>query len=230
MITATDILPSMSTSIIIPLVKSQKMSVANPNNYRGISLIPIITKIVETIIIDRCSILIHHKPAQFGFISGPSTIHPELLICDTISYYNSKGSPVFICSLDAEKAFDSCNWLTLFTKLSSNNKIPTTILTFLIKLYLEGEAAISYNKCSSNTFNLSRGVRQGSLLSHYLYNLYTKDLLDQISQLKIGTLLPGSIDTLVIAYADDLIIMSPTLKGLQVILDKCTEYGMAHSF
>ena len=228
-VTAKDLPPSLSTSLIIPRIKSHKKSLNDPNNYRGISLIPIITKIIERIIITKCPQLKNHKPSQFGFVSGSSTIHPELLIRDTISYYNTKGSPVFICSLDAEKAFDSCNWFKLFTKLSSNSTFPTPILKFLIKLYLQGEATITYNNCISDSFNFSQGVRQGSLLSPYLYKQYREDLLDQIRELKVGTLLPGNIDTSVIAYADDLILLSSTLKGLQLILDKCVEYGIDHA-
>ena len=49
-----DIPASLSTSIIIPLVKSHKKTLNDANNYRGISLLPIITKILELIIVEKC--------------------------------------------------------------------------------------------------------------------------------------------------------------------------------
>lgn len=198
------------------------------DNYRGISIIPIITKLVELIIIHKCPQLKDHEPSQFGFVSGSSTLHPEVLIQDTVSFYNNQGSPVYICSLDAEKAFDSCNWYRLFEKLTAREDIPKAVIKFLIQLYLQSEAAILYDKHTSKSFRLSQGVRQGSLLSPYLYNFYTEELLRTINSMNLGTFLPGNIRTSIIAYADDIILISPTLTGLQQMLDACTNYGQYH--
>ena len=222
-----DIPPSLSTSMILPLVKSFKKSLKDPNNYRGISIIPILTKIIELIIIDKCPSLKDHNTHQFGFVSGSSTIHAELLIKDTIKLYNRNNSPVFICSLDAEKAFDSCNWYALFKKLVDRGDFPATVLKIVINLYMNSEAKVKYNDHLSSPFKFSQGVRQGSLISPYLYNIYTEDLLLSIQRLNLGTLLANK-DTSIIAYADDIILLSPTLKGLQLMIDKCIEYGLTH--
>ena len=221
----TDLPPALSTSIIIPIMKSSKKPIQDPNNYRGISLIPILTKIMEKLIINKCPSLKNHKNSQFGFTSDASTVHAELLIRDTISYYNAKNTPVYICSLDAEKAFDCCNWLLLFEKLKSKNLLPETVLKFLIKLYVNGEAATRYRSNTSHPFHLSQGVRQGSLLSPYLYNIYTEDLIDIVQDLNLGTYLPGNINTSIIVFADDIILLSPTLSQLQKMVDTCTDFG-----
>ena len=42
---------SMATSLIIPFAKSYKKSLNDPNNYRGISIIPIFTKLLEYLIL-----------------------------------------------------------------------------------------------------------------------------------------------------------------------------------
>eukprot|EP00111_Clytia_hemisphaerica_P001565 TCONS_00004470-protein len=225
----TSTIPSaLCTSLIIPLVKNHKKPLSDPNNYRGISIIPIITKIAELVIIKKCPNIKNNNPSQFGFVNGSSTIHAEILIQDTIHYYNKNDSPVYVCSLDAEKAFDCCNWQVLFEKLSVREDIPNEILKFLIKLYLNSESAIMYNGHKTKSFNLSQGVRQGSLLSPYLYNFYTEDLLAKIKDLKIGATLGNGLNTSIIAYADDLILLSPTLRSLQVMIDKCIEYGQEH--
>ena len=128
---------ALSTSIIIPLVKSYKKSLSDPNNYRGISLIPILTKILELLIIHKYPQLTKHHKNQFGFKQHSSTIHASYTVKETVNYYNKNNSPVFICSLDAEKAFDSCNWDILFSKLhskrktaDSNNNNPTKFIFF----------------------------------------------------------------------------------------------------
>ena len=216
--------PCLSSSIIIPLAKSYKKSLKDPNNYRGISLIPIITKILELIIIEKCPSLKSNNTSQFGFTANSSTLHAEAILLDTVQYYNSQKSPVYICSLDAEKAFDCCNWLSLFQKLSQKD-IPNIVMAFLIKLYLNGSALIHYATHNSETFYLSQGVRQGSVLSPYLYNVYTEDLLESIKQLKVGTFLPNDFHSAIIVYADDIILLSPCLSQLQMMLSHCESFG-----
>ena len=122
----------------------------------------------------KCPSLKEHNTHQFGFVSGSSSIHAEVLIKVTIKFYNQNNS-VFVCSLDAEKAFDSCNWYALFQKLVDRGDFPVTVLKIVINLYMNKEATIKYNDHLSSSFELSQGVRQGSLISAYLYNIYTKD-------------------------------------------------------
>ena len=65
---------------------------------------------------------------------------------ETVTYYNKNITPVFICSLDAEKAFDSCNLDILFSKLNDKKKLPKTIIDALRELYSSGSASVLYEK------------------------------------------------------------------------------------
>ena len=200
----------------------------NINSLNGGSKQHIISapKIIEKIIINKCPELKEHKNTQFGFASDASTIHAKLLIQDTLLRYNVMNTPVYVCSLDAEKAFDCCNWFQLFKKLVDKNTISNTIIRFLIKLYLLGEATTKYKGEIAPPFRLSQGVRQGSILSPYLYNIYTEDITDTIQEMNIGTYLPGLINTSIIAFADDLILLSPNLNQLQLMLTECERFGL----
>ena len=209
------------------MVKSYKKSLSDPNNYRGISLIPILTKLLELLIIVKYPNITTQKNNQFGFKSQSSTMHAAFSVKETVNHYNDRNTTVFICSLDAEKAFDSCNWDILFSKLSAKRKLPQEIISVLQKLYSSGTSAILYENIKSYTFDLSQGVRQGSILSPHLYNIYTEDLLDEICALNVGTTVNGTY-TGITAYADDIILMSSTISGLQKMINKCTSYGMSH--
>ena len=222
-----DLPQCLSTSIIVPLSKSNKKSLNDPNNYRGISLMPIVIKLIVTIILIKCPEITDHGPAQFGFTPRSSTIHAETIIKDTIKYYNDKGSPVYICSLDAEKAFDCCSWLKLFQKLHDQNTLPKPVLRTLIQLYTKGDASVRYQSETSSPFNLSQGVRQGSVLSPHLYNFYTKDIIKGIRAMNSGTCL-NKMNTSIVAFADDIILLSSTLKGLQDMVDRCVQLGKEH--
>ncbi|XP_065643112.1 uncharacterized protein LOC136074699 [Hydra vulgaris] len=215
---------SMSTSLIIPLAKSYKKSLTDPNNYRGISIIPIFTKLIEYIILIICPDLKEAHPLQFGFTKNSSTLHAEFVISETIKHYNNNNSPVYLCSLDAEKAFDSCNWDILFEKLYNNKKLPLYIVNTISSLYRESSASMSYLGCKSTPFYLTQGVRQGSILSPHLYNLYTQNLLETLqNESVVGTSINGNY-TGVVAYADDIILLSSTLSGLQKLINICNIY------
>nr|XP_047129620.1 uncharacterized protein LOC124809536 [Hydra vulgaris] len=218
----------LSTAKIIPLVKSYKTSLENPNNYRGISIIPIFTKLLEYLIIHICPDITESHSHQFGFKENSSTLHAEFLLSETIKHYNHNNSPLFICSLDANKAFDSCNWELLFEKLYYQKKIPLSIVHTILSLYQTGTSNISYLGCTSNKFRLSQGVRQGSILSPHLYNIYTENLLEKIvSESKVGTSING-VYTGIIAYADDIVLQSSTISGLQSLINIVQKYGLSN--
>ena len=215
----------MSTSTIVPLVKSYKKSLDSPSNYRGISIIPIFTKVLEYLILIICPDIRDTHSLQFGFNANSSTLHAEFLISETIKHYNSNHSPVYLCSLDAEKAFDSCNWNILFEKLYFDKKLPLCIVNTISSLYNNSSATVSYQGCKSNSFPLNQGVRQGSILSPHLYNIYTESLLETIkNQGIVGTSINGNF-TGVVAYADDIILLSSTLSGLKKLIKTCNIYS-----
>ena len=54
--------------------------------------------------------------------------------------------------------------------------------------------------------------------------MYMEDLLEDVKKLNIGTTL-NNVYTGIIAYTDDIILMSPTISGLQTMLEECISYG-----
>ena len=74
---------------------------------------------------------------------------------------------------------------------------------------------------------VSNGVRQGGILSPLFFNLYMDRLSVTLSKTKVGCAL-GKLMVNHLAYADDLVILSPSAKGLQKLLNICSEYGEEH--
>ena len=66
-------------------------------------------------------------------------------------------------------------------------------------------------------------MRQGGLLSPDLYSIYVDELIVQLQALGKGCHLLGKFAA-AIFYADDMAVLSPSVRGLQKILDVCSAY------
>ena len=71
-------------------------------------------------------------------------------------------------------------------------------------------------------------VRQGRILSPLLFNIYTNLMIVKLNQIKSGYCLNGNIINN-LCYADDTALLSPSLKGLQLLINCCEEFA-SHNF
>jgi hypothetical protein len=129
-----------------------------PNNYRPIIVSSILSKLVEYAVLEESS---GHtfSPSQYGFVDGRST---KMAVCttqDVITYCNSRGSPVYACGLDVEKAFDGVPHCVLLAK--SINVIDDHWWRLLHSWYKNTTAAVKYMGKQSQPFELKTGTRQG---------------------------------------------------------------------
>ena len=78
---------------------------------------------------------------QFTYKKRCSTIQCVSMVTEAIDYYKNIGSPVCMCMLDASKAFDRVNLLTLSKTLYSRGMCPI-YLRLLMKIYEEQQMRI----------------------------------------------------------------------------------------
>ena len=93
----------------MPLIKNKSGVVSDKDNYRPIALASVVSKVVEHLIIKCCENHLSSSDHQFGFKQKHSTDLCIFMLKETIRYYMSHGSPVFVCFIDAKKAFDRVN-------------------------------------------------------------------------------------------------------------------------
>ena len=134
---------------------------------------------------------------------------------------------MFACSLDAEKCFDRVWHDGLFYKLLSRIDFRHWLL--LYEGYSNLKACVSRNGMESTSFKVTRGIRQGSLLSPVFFVFFIDDLLVELSNtdsgLRIGQELFNNL-----AYADDVNLIASSVPGLQILIDICNAYATKWRF
>lgn len=163
---------------ILPIYKSGK-SGEDPNNYRPISLLCSMAKILEKVMVKRILEFIEDKEVlhneQFGFRHRHSTIHQLVRVSELISKnFNTKKSTAAVL-LDIHKAFDTVWHVGLLYKLIKL-KFPRYIIKF-IRSYLEKRYfQVTVHHAVSELYEITAGVPQGSVLGTILYAIYLHDL------------------------------------------------------
>ena len=149
------------------------------------------------------------------------------MVIEGISYFLRNGSEVFTCTMDMSKAFDMVRHSLLFKKLL-NLGFSMIFTRLLMKMYTLQYANVRWNGKVSRQFEIKNGVKQGAVLSAILYCIYVNGLFKKLRENRTGCWINGDFIG-IIGYADDNILMSPTLDGLQEMLDTCVEYAKEHN-
>ena len=98
-------------STVLPIPKSENVTITASTNYHGIALRSILVNIFYLVVFKRHADLLSTNVSQFGFKAGDMC---TLVSKDTIEYYSINGSVVYCTVLDATKAFDRVNYYKLF--------------------------------------------------------------------------------------------------------------------
>ena len=132
--------------------------------------------------------------------------------CSTvIDYYVTKGSTVNLCAIDVYKAFDRVNNFALLNKLMKR-LLPVKLLSLFENWLLNCHPCIKWECSFSQFFKLEFGVGQGSVLSPLLFAVYVDDLAKSCDCTR-GVYL--------VLYADDILLLSPTVTKFQNTLHNC---------
>ena len=105
---------SFGIGVTIPLVKDKTGNFNDVNNYRGITLSPVISKLFEIVLLEICDDVLHTDSLQFGFKEKVGSVDAIFTLRSTIEYFINRGNSVSMASLDIRKAFDRVNHYKLY--------------------------------------------------------------------------------------------------------------------
>ena len=217
---------AFGSGVIVPLVKDRNGSHDKLSNYRGITLSPVISKLFEVCLSEKFSQFLSSHRLQFGFKRGSGCSSAIFVVQQVVQYYTQRGSNVYVCALDATKAFDYVDHTILIDKLIRRG-VPPCFLGVISNWYSKLSAVVRWNHVLSDKFYVLGGVRQGGVLSPVLFNLYVDELILQLEHDGYGCSIGGTFFGCVM-YADDVLLLSASVNGLQLMINTCSTYGDEH--
>ena len=176
---------------VIPIHKAKAKD--NLANYRPISLLTTVSKVLEKIVykrlysfLDTCNIFSRN---QYGFRKNHSTIDAVTkFIKETGNHLDNKES-VLTVYCDLSRAFDTLDHKILLKKLNFYG-IRGHVLDWFRSYLKNRRQFVKYNGHSSKIMDIDYGIPQGSIMGPLLYIIYMNDL-------------PENLESDTILFADD---------------------------
>jgi hypothetical protein len=170
---------------------------ADVTSYRPISLLPLLSKILEKLILRRLTPIIPDKKLipsqQFGFRTKHGTNEKVHRVVHKINDDLENKTFCTAAFIDIRQAFDKVWHMGLLYKLK--HAFPHPAYTLLKSYLTDRTFQVRYQEECTTLYDIHSGVLQGSILSPILYSIFTADL-------------PATEQTLTATYADDTAILA----------------------
>lgn len=202
--------------VVVP--KGNDKPLSDPKAYRPVTLLSILGKILERLIID-CAPCLHRNlsSAQHGFTRGKSTVTAINAVMDRVT--STAENYVQLVLLDISGAFDNAWWPMVLVKMKQGG-CPPNIYRIIVSYFNNRRVGLFMGN-QVEWKRSTMGCPQGSVLGPTIWNL----LLDDILKLPV----PEGVS--MIAYADDItvVIEAPSRAAIErnalAVLGAVSDWG-----
>jgi hypothetical protein len=224
-----------TASSCVPVFKKGDSSL--PSNYRGINLIPVVTKVLEAIIASRLATWRQStaREQQSAFRPGRGCVDHLFVLRQIIETRAVEFNEPTICVfLDLKGAFDSVDRPALLNCLLMCG-VPEDIVDVIRALYTGQSMRVKAFGGLSSEFEPNTGVWQGGVLSPLLFTILMDTVVNEMDHVSddSGLLLsthegPDNLSSL--EYADDIVLLGDNYDSLQnrlnVLSTAASRYGL----
>jgi hypothetical protein len=200
---------SLKLTKAIELYKAKDKTL--PENYRPISLLPIIAKLLDTIINEQLMVhLTKHNiisPTQYAFRPNSNCTLALQTILNNIMKSKKNHKPTLAIYIDLSKAYDTISHEKLIRKLRDEFNFTPATVAFFASYFQNRLQSIHTQHAQSKTQTITHGIPQGSTLSTTFFLLYINNIISTVPNSKVFT------------YADDttLVITTETEQELNTL-------------
>ena len=200
----TSVFPSQwKTATVLPIAKRNHPSLLE--DFRPISILPVLSKVIESLMSDQISQHLNDNkilnPFQSGFRKGHSCNTAMLKIVDDIRHSFDLNWVTLLCLLDFTKAFDSVDHELLCLKLKCYG-FSDAVVNLIRSYLINRRQRVKIGDNFSNFAEITCGVPQGSILGPLLFSILINDMFSVCKNTQFH------------AYADDVQIYISRRPGL----------------
>ena len=173
-------------AIVRPLLKKDNLDPDELKNYRPVSNLHFISKIIEKLVVQRledhlCEYSMF-DPLQSAYRSGHSTETALVKINNDIVSSLDGGQCVILASLDLSSAFDTVDHAIFLRRLQDMYGICNTFQKWFDSYLTNRQPRVCINTSFSNPRYLKCGVPQGSVLGARIYTMYVRPMSEIINR------------------------------------------------
>ena len=210
----------MQIAVIKPIYK--KGDVNEPKNYRPISLLEVIFKLYEKLLEVRLRDFVEQKKCithlQMGSRAKMGTTEALFQMMSTV--HTNKAT---LGLLDLSKAYDRVWRKGLWVKLDRIG-VSGNLMRALHSTYSHPSAEIKIGDKTSKKYNLTDGVRQGSVLSPILFVILFSEITEVLHK-NLGVKLPNNHTVHCQLFVDDSILVANSLPNLLRQINNFNNYA-----
>ena len=217
--------------MMVALYKGED-SRSDPNNYRMITLMPVVAKLFEKVLDDRIrkwgermGLL---SDLQGGFREERCTVDQLFILQEITAHRSEKNLSSFLTFVDVRKAYDRVWRPGLWFKLGQVG-LGSRICKMIRTMYDKVVRKILVNGRMTDEFEVHAGVPQGAVLSPALYAIYIDGLHKALREAGLGVRIYGVLVPLLL-YADDLVLLARSIEDMMAMHAVVADYARKWRF
>ena len=217
------------SACIVPLYKG-KGDRRECGSYRGISLLSVVGKVYGRVLIERVIECTDEAigEEQCGFRSGRGCTDQIFVVRQVCEKMLEKHREVFWAFMDLEKAYDRIDREALWQVLGIYG-VGGCVLRGIQSFYEGSTACVRVGSDMSESFDVTVGLRQGCVMSPWLFNVYMDGVVREVKMRTLGRGLEMRTrngqewEVSQLLFADDTALVAATEEELQRLVE---EFGV----